>query len=146
MNTGVKWRALSLVERFRFRAVEGKQCGRRVSEILTCYIKKIPPKAACWLHMTATHLSKTSRLRVSLVLVGVLRVFWRSSTFFFRLCGQRNKHNRMWAMFLSDVVNSNTSCVDDILTEISLSAQDRSICTDFMSSLFWLISSATLCN
>lgn len=47
---------------------------------------------------------------------------------------------------LSDVVNSNTSCVDDILTEISLSAQDRSICTDFMSSLFWLISSDTLCN
>lgn len=34
-----------------------------------------------------THLSKTSRLRASFVRVGVLSVFWRNSTFFFRLCG-----------------------------------------------------------
>lgn len=35
-----------------------------------------------------THLSKTSRLSASFVLVGVLRVFCRISTFFFKLCGE----------------------------------------------------------
>ena len=39
-----------------------------------------------------THLSKTSRLRASFVRVGVLSVFWRNSTFFFRLC--RHTHTK----------------------------------------------------
>lgn len=94
----------------------------------------------------ATHLSKTSRLRVSLVLVGVLRVFWSSSTFFFRLCRQTNKTT-------DEGEHCFTWCGEQqyvsywwYLTEISLSARDRSICTNFMSSLFWLSSREALRN
>lgn len=51
-----------------------------------------------------THLSKTSRLRASFVLVGVLRVFWRNSTFFFRLCGQRYMQElKPWISLISKV-------------------------------------------
>lgn len=64
----------------------------------------------------ATHLSKTSRLRVSLVLVGVLRVFWRSSTFFFRLCRQTSENNwQKWTLIYLPYWTAICVCVGDIL-------------------------------
>lgn len=91
-----------------------------------------------------THLSKTSRLRASFVRVGVLSVFWRNSTFFFRLC--RHTHTRR-------IHNHAVLCYWKQkhiwwirLTEISLSALARSFCKDFISSLVLLTSTEALWN
>lgn len=86
-----------------------------------------------------THLSKTSLLRVSFVLVGVLRVFCRKSTFFFRLCKEGEIRNQSFWM------NAGKICWF-FLTEISLSAFARSACRDFTSSLVWFNSWEVFCN
>lgn len=55
-----------------------------------------------------THLSKTSRLRASFVRVGVLSVFWRNSTFFFRLCGHTHTHEGFTTMQFSVTESKST--------------------------------------